>query len=129
YVRGTAELDYVSPLQAFGLNLERERRVTNYEYGVRFKQQSGRLVVDMIEYDGLAARGGLRKGDIVLKIGSAAATPSVARDVFGKGTLEPLTVTVLRDGSENDLTIPEIPSRVVCRVVPAAVSTPEQDRL
>jgi predicted metalloprotease with PDZ domain len=110
YVEGTEELDYDTTLAHAGLRLERERRVAATGYGVRLESRFGRLRVTSLEQDGLAASGGLREGDTVLRIGDRNASETVVRDLFERGSVTPVSVRIERDGKQRDLTIPAVPA-------------------
>lgn len=116
YVSGTDELDYDTALAAVGLELHRERRYESYEPGVRLEgATNGRLRVRSIEEDGVAAAAGLRREDVIVRIGGEAATLAAARELFSKGRTEPVAIRVLRDGDAVNLTVP--PPKFVFRCV------------
>lgn len=129
YVTGVEEIDYDTVLGYAGLQLERERRVSSYDYGVKIENRNSRLRLSEVESDGLAALSGLRRGDVLLRIDGAPATPRAARELFEKGSLTPTPVRIVRDGDEIDLTVVEIPSTVVYEIEPRADATPEQRAL
>jgi len=126
YVSGTAELDYDAAFKDVGLSLERERRTTSVEYGVRVSTSGSEIVVTAVDDDGPAASIGLRKGDVVLRIDGRPATLASTRELFSKGPQDPAALEVSRDGNTVELLVPEAPSRVVCKLVASDDATPAQ---
>lgn len=118
YVSGTDEPDFATPLASVGLAFERERRIIDADYGVKLDGPNGRLRVVSIEDDGLAARAGLRRNDVIVRIGDSVATVPAARELFGKGTVSPVPIRVLRGSELIGLTIPPPTSIIRCEIHP-----------
>lgn len=106
YVSGTEALDYDTAFAAVGLELDRERRYESFEGGVRLDGENGRIRVRALEEDGAASAAGLRREDVIVRIGDSVATMTAARELFGKGSVEPVRIRVLRDGDAVNLTVP-----------------------
>lgn len=116
FVSGTEELEYDTAFAAVGLELDRERRYESFDGGIRLDVSNGRIRVRSIDEDGAASSAGLRRDDVIVRIGDAAATVAAARDLFGRGGVEPVRIRVLRDGDAVNLTIPAPQSIFRCSI-------------
>jgi len=116
FVSGTDELDYDTAFAAVGLELDRERRYESFDGGIRLDAGNGRIRVRSIDEDGAASSAGLRRDDVIVRIGGAVATIAAARELFGRGGVEPVSIRVLRDGDAVNLTIPAPQSIFRCSI-------------
>lgn len=126
YVSGTKEIDYDRFLGYAGLKVEAERRVTATDYDVNLENFNGRIRVSEAEEEGIAASGGLRRGDIILKIDNRPTTLAAAKELFEKGSIGAFTVTVERDRYERVLTIPGFPFTMVHHIAERPDATEAQ---
>lgn len=124
YVSGTEPLDYTTPLAAVGLEIELQRRYESFEAGIRLDGANGRIRVRSIEEDGVAATAGLRRDDLIVRIGDAVATMNAARELFGRARSAPVPIRVLRDGVAVNLTVPGPQFTIRC-VIRRANGAPE----
>ncbi len=127
YVSGVEPLDYATAFAAVGIEIELQRRYEGFEAGIRLDGSNGHFRVRSIEEDGSAAAAGLRRDDVIVRIGDAAATVESVRELFGRGRSSPVSIRVLRDGALVNLTVPGPQYTVRCVLRRRADATADAD--
>ncbi|MBK8100592.1 MAG: trypsin-like peptidase domain-containing protein [Planctomycetes bacterium] len=84
-----------------------EKKLRSPALGIAVAQQGDRVIVHTVADDGPAARAGLLVGDTLVAIGGTPVTwvPGYALTLRAATAGQPLTLRVLRDGRERDVTL------------------------
>lgn len=101
YVRGTAELDFDTELEPFGLELvmERSDAARGAWFGANTKNEGGALIVTSTPTDGPAQRGGIYAGDELIAIDHRRVGPSDLSKLLARYSPgQEVTVHVARRG-------------------------------